>query len=214
MRRSAPVGDSLSNSEPWEAVFAADTFYSADLSGTMINFSIVATPTERWQIGLRYTPKVTFDKTLYPDLLPSRLGIGFAFKPSGYIPSRIVFETELVRWSELAEADSAYAVLKDAWEFRIGLEHQLSPTVPLRVGAHYRTVPVADPVSRIGFNVGSGIRFEKFFIDYSAGYEMSEYNHHDLFPESWLPGSPADRTGNDKVQETTLSGALSVGYEF
>lgn len=215
MRRSPAIGDSATNNaEAWEIVFANDTIYEADLSGTLLNAQIVATPTDRWQIGIRYSPKVELQKTLYPDLLPSRLGIGLGYRPSGYVPSRIVAEAELVRWSELADADSAYAVLSDAWEFRIGLEHKIRHNFPFRIGAYYRKLPLPETVSRVGFTVGGGKKFGIVTVDFSAGYETSEWRHHDQFPESWLPGTIPDRTDMDRVQETVLNGALGISIEF
>jgi len=215
MHRSPAAGDSVvHNAYPWEAAFDYDTIYSADLSGTMINVSAVATPTDRWQIGLRYTPKVEFDESLYADLLPSRLGLGVGYRPPGYVISRVVFEAEMAAYSELAEADSDFAEMTDCWEFRLGLEHIMPSGIPLRIGAYHSIIPLADPVAKTGFTLGSGVAFGPVVANLNAGYEMSKYNHHDQFPETWLPGSPDDREDMDQVTEGILYGGIGLRVEF
>ncbi|RKZ29672.1 hypothetical protein DRQ36_07905 [bacterium] len=215
IHRSPEAGDSaIHNAEPWEAAFDGDTVYTAELSGAMISVQAVISPTDRWEIGLRYVPKTDLGESIYPDFLPSRLGIGVGYRPPGYVVSRVVVEAELVGYSQLADEDTAFAVLEDCWEFRLGLEHKLSNGTPLRIGAHYRTVPLIEPVARTGFTIGSGVRFGKAAFDIAGGYEMSRYYHHDQFPETWLPGSPDDREDNDRIEEGILTGAMSVEIEF
>jgi hypothetical protein len=217
MHRSPAASDSIvHDAEPWEAVFDDDTTYSAELSGTMISISAVANPTERWQIGLRYTPSVDLGESKYPDMLPSRLGIAVGFRPPGYVVSRMVVEFEMVGYSALAEKDSAFAQLDDSWEFRIGLEHMLPRNVPLRIGAYYKKIPLIDPVARTGFTIGSGFSFENVNVDLFGAYQMSTYNHHDQFPESWLPSSysTANREDYDRVYESLLTGGITVEVEL
>ncbi len=215
MSRSRAVGDSIThNAEPWEAPFDSDTLYSAELSGTMISLSAIITPTERWQIGLRYTPKTDLGESLYMDFLPSRLGIGVGYRPSGYVMSRIVAEAEMVGYGALADEDSAFAVLEDAWEFRLGMEHILPKNVPLRIGAFYRKIPLADPIAKSGFTIGSGVAFGPAVVDFAASYEMSRYSWHDQFPNSWLGSSSGDRENLDRVEEGILTGSVSIKVEF
>ena len=229
MHRSPAASDSIvHDAEPWEAVFDDDTTYSADLSGTMISVSAVAKPSERWQIGLRYTPSVDLGdslkyesgdssyENLYPNLLPSRFGIGIGYRPPGYVVSRVVVEFEMVGYSELADEDSAFAQLDDSWEFRIGLEHMLPRNIPLRIGAYYKKIPLIDPVAKTGFTIGSGVVFGKVKVDLFGAYQMSTYYHHDQFPESWLPSpySTANREDKDRVNESLLTGGVTVEVDL
>ncbi|MCK5833235.1 hypothetical protein KAH81_06140 [bacterium] len=217
MHRSPEAQDSVvHNTEPWEAAFDDDTVYSADLSGTMISLSAVATPTDRWQIGLRWTPEVDLGESLYPDFLPSRIGIGIGYRPPGYVVSRAVVEFEFVGYSALAEEDSAFAQLEDSWEFRIGLEHKLANNIPLRLGAYHYRIPLVDQVVRTGFTLGSGVAFGKVKVDVFGGYQMSTYYQHDQFPESWLPSpyETANREDMDRVNESLLVGGFTVAVDL
>lgn len=215
MHRSPAVQDSIQhNAEPWEAPFDKDTVYSAELSGTMINLSAVITPTDRWQIGLRYIPQTDLGESLYMNALPSRFGIGVGYRPAGYVMSRIVAEAEMVGYAAIAEEDSAFAMLEDAWEFRLGMEHILPSDIPLRIGAFYRKIPLADPIAKSGFTIGSGVAFGPAVVDLGACYEMTRYYWHDQFPQSWLGGSGGDREDLDRVEEGILTGSVSIKVEF
>jgi len=216
MSRSAPAGDSLSyNAEDWEAVFSADTHYTAEISGTHLTLAAAAYPTERWQIGLRYSPGMETGDTLYPSLLPGRIGIGIGYLPPGHVVSRFVAEAEMVQYSQLAEEDSVnYGSLQDIWNFRVGLEHILHGGMPMRVGAYYKCVPLPETITRLGFTIGSGASFGPAELNVAAGYEMSEYSHHDQFPETWLPNSPDDRDDYDRVKEGKLIGSISLDIHF
>ncbi len=226
MHRSPTAADSIThNAEPWEAPFDQDTVYSAVLSGTMINASVIITPTDRWQIGVRYVPKIAFGdsvenidgetvENLYMNSMPSRFGIAVGYRPSGYVMSRIVVEAEMIGYGVLAEEDTAFGVLTDAWEFRLGLEHLLTNSIPMRIGAFYNKIPLADPITKTGFTIGSGVGFGPAMVDLSAGYEMSRYEWHDQFPESWIGSTGGDREENDRVEEGILIGSISVKVEF
>ncbi|HHS49968.1 MAG TPA: hypothetical protein ENN07_02515 [candidate division Zixibacteria bacterium] len=217
MRRSAPADESaVHNAEPWEAVFEADTSYSAELSGVMFSLSAVATPTDRWQIGLRFSPEVDLGESLYPDILPSRLGIGVGYRPPGYVVSRVVAEFEFVGYSTLADKDSAFAEMTDSWEFRVGLEHILPGNVPFRVGAYHYKIPLIDPVPRTGFTVGSAVSVGPARVDFFAGYQMSTFRHHPQFPESWLPRpfETANREDLDRIEESLFMGGLTIVLEL
>ncbi len=217
MHRSPAAQDSVvNNAEPWEAAFLADTAYSAELSGTMISLSAVATPSDRWQIGLRWTPEVNLGESLYPDLLPGRVGLGVGYLPPGFVASRVVVEFELVQWSSLADEDGAFAEMADAWEFRLGLEHRITNNMPLRLGVYHYKVPLVEPVVRTGFTLGSGAVYNNVKLDFFGGWQMSTYYHHDQFPESWLPApySTANREADDRIHESLILGGVTLAVEL
>ena len=68
---------------------------------------------------------------------------------------------------------------------------------------------------RNGFTVGSGFKVgSAVSIDISAGYSMSKYYHHDLFPDSWLDDDYEDRSDRDLVCESQLYGVLGINFEY
>jgi hypothetical protein len=198
---------------PYESPLLSDSS-ETELSATVMTLDLVATPTERLEIGLKYTPKATLDEnTIYPPALPGRFGIGIAYKPSGHLPSRVVFETEHVAWADLGDDDSSYQALENKWAFRFGIEHKFPNGSQMRAGAFHYIIPLEQPVARTGMTAGAGFKvFNHVRMDLMAGYMMSKYEMHPLFGS--LPSDSSASITYDRVRESSLYGGASVTVEF
>ena len=199
--------------ELYENMLLRDTL-STDWSGMAINISAIITPIERLEIGFKYRPQIIADDTgALNGVIPSSMGIGIAYRPTGYVKSRLVFECESMSYEEVGDEDANYAQLENTWAFRFGVEHLLPSGALFRAGAYHYLIPLQDEIATTGFTAGSGFKVWKAQLDFAGGYEMRNYTNHSLFP---VGDEPEDGVyvPIDKVKDSRLYGSIGLNINF
>jgi hypothetical protein len=235
--------------------------YQRDLSGLQYKAGLTAELGERVSLGITYTPKTTVDVTstvhkylqatelnsadiyekinlnmdlsdslLYNDYdLPSSIRFGFTYRPRNIMKTQLNIEAEYVSWSELNER------YDDAWNYYLGIEHNVTNMLPLRVGfsseTSYQTIVDSDFIYAIKLNMpsitaGSGYEVMKnLVLDFALTYSFREYDALDLFPDSFYNHSylwpnyhlnltDRDWSNPDKVKEALLKANLSFTFKY
>lgn len=207
-----------------------DSLYTnkSDYSGMQIKIGVSHKLNNRWGFGLSYSLKSEFDRdssirvAYGPDttmtipatsvnlptlvttaevkdkyILPSRLRAGFNFQPRNIMRTHFNAEIEYVTWSDVS------SFFDDSWDIHLGVEHQVTNKIPLRLGFQSITEWMAMPdyanLSESGLpaleatkiitpsiTAGSSVVLRKnLVLDFGLSFSWREYQALDLFRDSY-----------------------------
>jgi long-subunit fatty acid transport protein len=139
---------------------------------------------------------------------PGRLALGLAYHPRN--PLRTTFTLDVARtfWEDLEDSLASIPQIRNAYEFRFGLEHIFYNDLPARIGFFYREAYAMEDVDEAGLSFGAGYRFESF--DFGIGADVSKRNSRQ---DGLAPRNSTDPQ-IDRVQDSLLRGVIDVRYHF
>jgi hypothetical protein len=166
---------------------------------------------------------------------PTRTRFGITYKPQNIMRTNLNIDFEHVKWSDVN------GLFSDEMNYYIGVEHQVSYSMPLRIGFKQTTnyqisnrelilddVPYSvyfgNKITMPGYTIGTGFTvLDKITVDISGEFTHRKYETLDLFPDSfynkpglWSNITPADRgwENPDTVKESFTTIKLAVSYKW
>jgi long-subunit fatty acid transport protein len=138
--------------------------------------------------------------------------MGVEFRPRNDLTTRLNFDVEYTPWSRFKDNTNPDLEFDDIWQFAGGVEHQFFIGVPFRFGFRYRPSYQDEEITTTAFSFGTGFAYREFQIDFGGEIGTRSWRQEDLFPEIYHGGS--ERSGKDRVTESTLRAMVSVGYRI
>lgn len=212
------------NNPPFVDSTLFDNQYQMDGAPLVFNFAFAHVLNKRFTYALRidlpYTMKF---KGGYYYEVPTRLGAGFDYRAKNLLMARLNFDVDYRAWSKIKQKWSfghegeidGNPEWRDAWTFKVGIEHFFHEDFPFRIGFNYDLLPQQENQNTYLVTAGTGISSDRLNFEMSGGMGSRSYIHSDLFPNS-LNGAP-DRTGEnvlDKVKDIYYELMFSVTYLF
>ncbi len=200
-----------------------------DYSGYRFQAGMLLDLGERFKIGMNYTSRAEIDKsfktsadTAWTDTTvhyPSRIGFGFEYHPRNVWDTHFSFEVSYVKWSDYNP------LWYDVIEYYAGVEHQIFKTQPFRLGFSYKPYGIDKEVIMTAFSAGTSIRLPyNMVLDLGAEIGKLNYNHADLFPDSYYANDnlwdtahadlPVDRTNLDKIDDVMINFMATLTWRF
>ncbi|MFH1011745.1 MAG: hypothetical protein V1784_11000, partial [bacterium] len=136
---------------------------------------------------------------------PSRFGLGVQYRPRSDFMPRILFEGEVVTYSQTRDD------WDDVFEIRAGVEQQVVRGIPVRAGFFYAKAPDNSERSLATFSTGIGLRHKRLYADFGMELGKVNYTYPDLFPNTRFGGARVDV---DRVETGLWRGVVSVHYEL
>jgi hypothetical protein len=211
-----------------------DSIYTnnSDYTGTQLKIGAGLKINDRIGLGLSYTAKSELDrdskiKSVYgPDttmvipagvtndptqittskisdkyIMPSRVRFGFNYLPRNIMKTSFNAEVEYTTWTEVSNR------FADSWDIHVGVEHQVTNRIPLRLGfqslTEWQAQPVAnseeksgqilDAIKIITPSITAGSSFsvmKNVVMDLGLSFSWREYEALDLFRDGYY---------NDKI---------------
>ena len=104
---------------------------------------------------------------------------------------------------------------KDIFTFRVGFEHQLRKSFPVRLGFEYKEPIFKSLEPTTVFTLGTGKKIKNFNIDFAMNYSLNTYRYYDIFPVDNIYNQSCE---NDvycnQVKETQLSFLTTIKIGF
>jgi opacity protein-like surface antigen len=209
-------------------------------SGFKVDFGFTAQLSQRFSLGLSFTPKTTlsvdgnFDglKTNNDEYLPSRINLGIKYLPRNIMKTVFNAEINFTSWSDVN------TMYNNTVSYAIGLEHLLYYSLPLRLGFRYDTVNYLstyensenesvtsnNEINIPTFTAGTGFNItDNMTLDISVQYSNRSYDALDLFPDGyynhanlWNYIQPTNRgwENPDSVTENFVKLFTSLNYKW
>lgn len=211
----------------------SDTFSASKLSGMRLRFGGTYEVTERVMVAGTFTSGCELDGDFQWNsedgllgFLPGAAGrggehkveypaaysLGFTFRPRNELLTVVEGNMKFTQWSDFRSGVFENLVLDDTFEWHIGVEHVFYSGRPLRFGFLYRPSPIDDETSEAAVTAGSAIMVSGFEIGFSGKVGWREYRHPDLFDDAIFGAKTREVT--DKVEETSVSGIISISRRF
>jgi len=137
---------------------------------------------------------------------PKRLSLGVQFRPASEYRPLLLLEGEVYTYHDTDPT------LKNTFEIRAGVEHQVIPGAPVRFGYTYSTSPTDANRANSMFTAGIGFIVRNLSFDFGVELGTINYIQSDLFAQHFY-GDP-DRLNNDHVETDVFRGMLSVKYDL
>lgn len=175
-------------------------------------------------------PNTTYDATL---ILPAELSFGASYSLGSQ--TTIAFELNRTFWSAYESLDFTFESpeiadstnprkYSDSNIYRIGVQHNLSPKITVRVGSYYDQTPISDGYftpetarnSSVGLTLGGGLKLNKrLSIETSFVYlHITEFNgSYDFIDHDGNPSTPPTSFGGDYLTNVTIFG-LGLNYNY
>lgn len=239
MPASSPIPDSTFTS-------------NSEISGNQFKFGTNLKVNERLGVGIVYSPKAEFnrDTKLVTNqgatvttgqvadkyILPTRVRLGFNYKPRNVLKTDFNVDVEYVKWEDISK------FYDNAWDLHVGVEHRLENRIPIRLGFQSLTEWLTYPdysnivdnkpflnltkVITPSITAGSSVVLARnVTLDLGLSYSWREYEAVDIFkdgaysyPQLWtgayvyLPFADRGWSNPDKVRETNTQ--LSTGITW
>jgi hypothetical protein len=171
-------------------------------------------PTGKYKFGSTVTSN-SYSMTVDNDTLksgdieqkyPSHYGVGVQYRPQNEYRPVLSFDTEIHKYKDiLPEWDNT-------WEFRAGVEQQVVPGIPVRLGLVYYTSPASDEQATTLYTAGIGFKVEKFSGDLGVELGKINYSNDDLFPQTLY--DQTNRIDRDHVETAWFRGMITLRYEL
>lgn len=143
---------------------------------------------------------------------PHELGWGATWRPRAKSLTVVRADATWTEWSQFQSDLASDADFRDLWDVRFGVEHVFYNRLPMRFGFLYTPSPKDEGVASTGFTFGGGLPAGPLSVDFAFELRNRNYRFDDLFPDSQFGG--IDRRVSDRVEESSLSGFVSLGYRF
>jgi hypothetical protein len=198
-----------------------------DADGFSLNLGAVAQISHRLRLGLVYRSQARLDGTAElsgmsiagPDssaklelTYPQTVVLGAEFRPRNDLTTRLNFDVRFTQWSRFEDAADESLEFDDIWEFAGGVEHQFFIGFPFRFGFRYQPSYHDKEITTTAVSFGTGFSTQGFQIDFGGEIGTRSWRQEDLFPESYHGGT--ERSGKDRVNESSLRAMVSVGYRI
>ena len=196
------------------------------MDGVGTKFGISSQVTERWRLGMSYSPMVSLATDLKktssteeifvydsPDyVLPSKFRMGFLFRPRNPFTTNFQFDFETINYSEINK------YYEDGYAFYVGMEHYIGRAVPLRLGFSHRSAKQDKSISLPIVSGGTSFSvIPNVQIDIAGEYGKREYSDLDLFPDGFYNHRglwPNNHTPSDRGWESPDSVSESFWKVF
>jgi long-subunit fatty acid transport protein len=143
---------------------------------------------------------------------PYTVAFGVEFRPRNDLTTRLNLDVEFTQWSKFEDKSDQTVDYDDVWQFAGGVEHQFFIGAPFRFGFRYQPSYQDKKVTTTAVSFGTGFSYQDFQIDLGGEIGTRSWRQADLFPESYYGGS--ERSGKDRVKESSLRAMVSVGYRI
>ncbi len=210
----------------------SDTIIVQDLQeleadGFSVNLGAVAELSQRVRLGFVYRSGAKLDGTVEhsgkgiasPDsssklalTYPHTVALGMEFRPRNDLTTRLNVDVEFTQWSKFEDKSDQTLNYDDVWQLAGGVEHQFFTGAPFRFGFRYQPSYQDKKVTTTAVSFGTGFSYQGFQIDLGGEVGTRSWRQEDLFPESYYGGS--ERSGKDRVKESSLRAMVSVGYRI
>ncbi len=137
---------------------------------------------------------------------PTRIGGSLQYRPQGEYRPLLMFEGDWITYSDV------HSDWNDTFELRVGVEQQIVPGAPVRLGFVYGTAPQDKDRATTLFTAGIGFTLQKLHGDFGVELGKLNYMNADLFPQ-WLYGD-TNRSDADRVETALFRGMISLRYEL
>ncbi len=143
---------------------------------------------------------------------PSSFRLGFTFRPRNELLTVVELNACFTNWSDAGNSALSGLNLEDTYEFNVGVEHVFYSGRPVRFGFFYRQSPLDSETSEAAVTAGSGFMVGSFKVEFAGKVGWRDYRYFDLFDDSIFCARSRDFT--DKVEETSLSGLVTISRRF
>jgi long-subunit fatty acid transport protein len=141
---------------------------------------------------------------------PNEVAFGAAFYPRAKLLTAVRVDVGWTEWSAFRHGLLEDLNLDNVWDARVGIEHIFYNDFAARLGFRYTPSPQNDEIASSAFTFGGGLDLGALHADLAFEVGSREYRFDDLFDDSLFGGNA--RTQADLVEESTLSGFLTMSY--
>lgn len=212
-----------------------DVSLSRHLDAVGATFGVGADVTNRLTVAASYDLPVKFNvdyvKTALADTAightkmdyPGRLAVGLSFRPRNVLGTTFTLDVARTFWEDLKDpllmGTSPIATvggvkvitvgtLRNANEYRAGLEHVFYNNLPARFGFFYREAYAAREVDQAGISFGTGYNYANFDLGFAAEVSKRSSRQTSVTPRA------TNDPKTDRVQDSFLRAVLDVRYHF
>jgi hypothetical protein len=143
---------------------------------------------------------------------PLSLGFGLNYKFTNILLARLNFDFEYTFWSDIKDNLNPDLRFEDTYRVMVGVEHIFMDKVPFRLGFNYAPLRENKNITKTIFTAGTGMVFDNFTLELSAGISSLTYNQLDMYDNALYGEVSRGENALDRVETDSFFGLIELNY--
>ena len=143
---------------------------------------------------------------------PLSLGFGLSYKFTNVLLARLNFDFEYTFWSDIKDNLNPTLRFEDTYRVMVGVEHVFMDKVPFRLGFNYAPLRENKNITKTIFTAGTGMVFDNFTLELSAGISSLTYNQLDMYDNALYGEVGRGENALDHVETDSFFGLIEINY--